>query len=88
MTTPIQIDASYWYKILNYYQDILAEKFLNMPLTPLIQHQMQEMLYWEQKRSQETETHPAWSVPLKLTFDFVNHQAIVEPDDPNYIELV
>jgi hypothetical protein len=83
----IQVPANYWFKILEHYRNVLNEKFLYQPLTPVTQHHMQQTFAIAVREARNKETHPAWHVPLTLSFDLTNHHAVIEPTNPDQLDL-
>ena len=85
---PISISSEYWFRIGTYYQNLLMEKFLYMPLTPAVQHQMRAYLNQLVGISKNKETHPAWHVPIELKFDIIRQSVAIIPSDPESIVLI
>jgi hypothetical protein len=84
----IQVQRNYWYKIIDYYNNVLNETFLGEPLTPRIQHFMQIAFQNAINESKRRETHPAWHVPLVLTFEPLHQRFIIEAAQPENLEII
>ena len=85
---PVIVKTEYWFKIMTHYQNLLMEKYLYMPFTPAIQHQMKSYLNDQINICKSRETHPAWHVPIELKFD-INRQSVdIVPTDPESIDLI
>ena len=84
----VQVQKNYWYKIIEHYNNVLNERFMNQPLTPFTQHFMKQAFEEAVIISKSRETHPAWHVPLVLHFDLPKHRFLIEALNPNLVELV
>ncbi len=84
----IQVQRNYWYKIIEYYNNVLNEKFLNQPLTPVTQHYMRQTFETVVNTAKRRETHPAWHVPLVLTFEPLHQRFIIEAAQPENLEII
>jgi len=84
----IQVQRNCWYKVINHYNNVLNEKFMNQPLTPFTQHFMKIAFENAVNDSKRRETHPVWHVPLVLNFDLPNHRFIVEAAQPEILEII
>ena len=83
-----QISSSYFNRIIEYYTNILTEKFLFKPLTPVAQIGLIQMLEEAIREAQSRETHPAWHIPLVLKFDLPTQTFFIEPKNPETIEFI
>lgn len=84
----IRVPRNYWYLVVNHYQNILFEKFLNVPLTPFVQHQMMVLFEKSFMESKRRETHPVWHIPLILKFNTSDHTFQVEPENSADVEFI
>jgi hypothetical protein len=84
----VEVQRNYWYKVINHYNNVLNEKFMNQPLTPFTQHFMKIAFENAVNDCKRRETHPAWHVPLVLTFDLVHQRFIVEAAHPEILEII
>lgn len=84
----VEVQRNYWYKIIDHYNNVLNEKFMNQPLTPFTQHFMKIAFENAVNDCKRRETHPAWHVPLKLRFDLLKNNFIIEPVSLEDLELV
>lgn len=83
----VQVQAHYWHKIVEYYTNILNDKFYGQLYTPTTQHFMRQTFDHEVRKAQARETHPAWHVPLQLHFEPLSNRFFIEASDPNTIEI-
>lgn len=83
----VRVPRNYWYKIIDHYQNIIFEKFLNVPLTPFVQYQIMILFEKTHNEAKKRETHPAWHIPLLIKFNTSNHTFLVEPEKSEDIEL-
>lgn len=84
----VQVQANYWYRIVDHYYNVLNEKFLGQVYTGTVQHYMRQAFELEVKRAKTRETHPAWHVPLELRFEPLQCRFIIEAADPSQLELL
>lgn len=84
----IKVSRGYFYKILEYYQNLLYDRFLNQPLTWLNQQGILAALQIAVVQCKNRETHPAWHIPLTVRFDLPTNSFYVEPINPNEIEYI
>ena len=84
----VKVSPNYWHKIIEYYHNVLNETFINQPLTPVTQHYMKQKFEAAVNAAKRRETHPAWHIPLTLSFDLPRHQVIIEASDPSSIDFI
>lgn len=84
----VQVSPNYWYKIIDHYYNVLNETFLNQPLTPVTQHYMRQAFEAAVNASKRRETHPAWHVPLVLTFEPLQQRFVIEAAQPENLEII
>ena len=82
----IQVTKEYLRKILQYYSDILTEKFLYEALTPVTRHYMNNELQSAINLKKMQETHKAWHIPLKIVFH-PNQTVTVEVEDQSSVDI-
>jgi len=84
----LKIHRNQWYRIIDYYQNIINEKFLYQPLTPVTQHFIKLALDNAVKNMKLQESHPAWHVPIYPKFDLQTQTVSIQATDPDSIELI
>lgn len=84
----LQVQRNQWYRVIDYYQSIINEKFLHQPLTPVTQHMIRQALDKAINEIKRQETNPVWHIPIYPKFNLQTQTVSIELIDPNSIEFV
>jgi hypothetical protein len=84
----VQVQANYWHRIINYYHNILNERFMGQVYTATVQHFMQQVFKEEVRQARMRETHAAWHVPLELKFEPLKNSFFIEPASETEFEFI
>lgn len=83
-----QISAHYFNKVINYYTDILTEKYGFKPLTPVLQIEINQTFEKIASEVKKRETHPVWFIPLKINYNLASQQFSIVLKDPNSVQFI
>jgi hypothetical protein len=84
----MKVQRNQWYRVVEYYQNIINEKFLHQPLTPVTQHFIRLALDKAVSEVKRRETNPVWHIPVYPKFNLQTQTVSIEPVDQNSLELI